>query len=341
VLPSEEREAYERQANGAKERYYAELADYKKTPQHDAYQKYLEDFRAKHAVPSKGQSYLHTVHLSTKLTYVEGKRSKLEPETHTSVRSNNNDQYDREPNRRLSSTQPEASTAGRQSSETSPATCTACLPIGVSSFSSKTTSPASLPLTTFNSSNTGDYYSPISASPRSAMFDPIIVPQDLRSLQDPEIVHHSNAFIPSSHQAASTTPPSYPHVSHFQNPQDSLPRRSMRDNIRLPPLSHEDTTLSSESGHSGSGYNFSLASYPDAVLPLDPTKTSRLLPQPVLSIGPSPSAFDRQLVPVLSPHVSSQPPDYRTQGSLAALVRAGELASRNVEDKAMDMEHSL
>ena len=50
----EEREGCERQANGAKEKYYAELAEYKKTPNYEAYQKYLEDFKAKHSVPTKG-----------------------------------------------------------------------------------------------------------------------------------------------------------------------------------------------------------------------------------------------------------------------------------------------
>ncbi|KAF3032873.1 hypothetical protein E8E12_003942 [Didymella heteroderae] len=68
VLPAEEREACERQANGAKEKYYAGLAEYKKTPQYEAYQKYLEEFRAKHNAPTK-----------------EGKRSKLETETSDSA----------------------------------------------------------------------------------------------------------------------------------------------------------------------------------------------------------------------------------------------------------------
>ncbi|KAF3040853.1 hypothetical protein E8E11_006992 [Didymella keratinophila] len=68
VLPAEEREACERQANGAKEKYYAGLAEYKKTPQYEAYQKYLEEFRAKHNAPMK-----------------EGKRSKLETETSASA----------------------------------------------------------------------------------------------------------------------------------------------------------------------------------------------------------------------------------------------------------------
>lgn len=36
-----------------KEKYYAGLAEYKKTPQYEAYQKYLEDFKAKHNAPTK------------------------------------------------------------------------------------------------------------------------------------------------------------------------------------------------------------------------------------------------------------------------------------------------
>lgn len=55
VLPAENRETCERQANSAKEKYYAELAEYKKTPHYDAYQKYLEEFKAKHASTQKGK----------------------------------------------------------------------------------------------------------------------------------------------------------------------------------------------------------------------------------------------------------------------------------------------
>jgi 16S rRNA U1498 N3-methylase RsmE len=55
VLAPEAREQCERQANVAKERYYAEMAEYKKTPEYEAYQKYLEEFKAKHGtVPPKG-----------------------------------------------------------------------------------------------------------------------------------------------------------------------------------------------------------------------------------------------------------------------------------------------
>ena len=55
VLPADAREACERQANTAKEKYYSELSEYKKTPEFDAYQKYLEEFKAKHAAPQKGK----------------------------------------------------------------------------------------------------------------------------------------------------------------------------------------------------------------------------------------------------------------------------------------------
>jgi hypothetical protein len=56
VLPAEAREVCERQANTAKEKYYAELAEYKKTPLYHTYQKYLEEFKSKHAASTKGNS---------------------------------------------------------------------------------------------------------------------------------------------------------------------------------------------------------------------------------------------------------------------------------------------
>jgi hypothetical protein len=82
VLPAEEREACERQANSAKERYYAGLAEYKKTQQYEAYQKYLEEFRAKHNAPTKGRFSPELPPFANRLVTVpEGKRSKLETET--------------------------------------------------------------------------------------------------------------------------------------------------------------------------------------------------------------------------------------------------------------------
>jgi hypothetical protein len=48
------RDACERQAATAKEKYYNELNDYKKTQQYSHYQQYLADFKAKHAAPRNG-----------------------------------------------------------------------------------------------------------------------------------------------------------------------------------------------------------------------------------------------------------------------------------------------
>lgn len=340
VLGAEERELCERQANGAKERYYAELADYKKTPQYESYQKYLEEFKAKHAVPTKGQ-YIHYNPLTgIELTGSEGKRSKLETETSNSTRSSSHDQYERAANRRLSSVQPDMSTTGLQMSESSPPIGSARLPAGPS-FPSKPTSPASYPLSTMNSPRTNDPYSPNTASPRTTVFDA----SPMHPSRDPKIIPETNfsypgaTYPPPTHQLAPGMSPTRPFVSQYQPSMELPSRRSARDATRLPPLTHEDTTWSSESGHSGSGSGYQIPSLGTigTMLPLDPVKTMRTLPQPIPSIGPSPSPLDRPLHPGLLPHPPPQQPDYRTQGPLAALIRAGELAARVADDEAMDV----
>jgi hypothetical protein len=54
--PAEAQELYQRQANAAKEKYYRELAEYKKSPEYDAYQKYLEEFKAERSRQYNGSS---------------------------------------------------------------------------------------------------------------------------------------------------------------------------------------------------------------------------------------------------------------------------------------------
>ncbi|OAL06761.1 hypothetical protein IQ06DRAFT_3492 [Phaeosphaeriaceae sp. SRC1lsM3a] len=341
VLPGEEREACERQANTAKERYYAELAEYKKTPQYEAYQKYLEDFKAKHAVPTKGQPPLHTFLTGLELTRPEGKRSRLETETSTSTRSSSHDQNERPTSKKTGSTQldPSASAASIARSESSPSTGPARLPTG-SSFSSKPTSPISQTPSTFSSMRTADHYSPISASPRSAMFDPVTNnSRDPRTLPDaPMPLQPHYAYPPL--QTSGTTSNNFPMVSRHQNPLDVPSRRTMHDSsTRIPILSHEDTTWSSESGHSGSGYNVATPGFPETVAKLDPGKTMRILPQPVPSIGPLPSPLDRSHHTVAA-QIPALQPDYRTQGPLAALVRAGEIAAKIADDETVDIEGS-
>lgn len=322
VLPAEEREACERQANTAKERYYAELAEYKKTPQYEAYQKYLEDFKAKHAVPTKG------------------KRSRLETETSTSTRSSSHDQNERPTSKKTGSTQLDlsGSVASLARSESSPSTGPGRLPAGPT-YSSKPTSPISQTPSTLNSMRTADHYSPISASPRSAMFDSAVnsSSRDLRTLPDaPMPLQPSYAYPPL--QTSATAPSSFVPVSRYQNPLDAPSRRTLHDSSsRLPILSHEDTTWSSESGHSGSGYNVATPGFPEAMVPLD--KTMRVLPQPVPTIGPSPSPLDRPSHPAAAGQLPPIP-DYRTQGPLAALVRAGELVAKIADDETMEIEGS-
>ena len=54
TLSPQSRETCEREAATAKEKYYAELADYKKTPAYARYQQYLADFKVKHSQPQTG-----------------------------------------------------------------------------------------------------------------------------------------------------------------------------------------------------------------------------------------------------------------------------------------------
>jgi hypothetical protein len=51
ALPADKQDNYERLANGAKERRFADLARYEKTPQSVAHRRYLE---AKDVTPLKG-----------------------------------------------------------------------------------------------------------------------------------------------------------------------------------------------------------------------------------------------------------------------------------------------
>jgi len=53
VLAPDDKATYESRSQAMKDRYYAELAEYKKTENYARYQNYLEDFKAKHEPSSK------------------------------------------------------------------------------------------------------------------------------------------------------------------------------------------------------------------------------------------------------------------------------------------------
>jgi len=53
-LSQAEKEPFESQAQAIKDRYHADLAEYKKTPDFKKYCAYLQDFKAKHSLPPQG-----------------------------------------------------------------------------------------------------------------------------------------------------------------------------------------------------------------------------------------------------------------------------------------------
>lgn len=53
-LSQAEKEPFESQAQAIKDRYHADLAEYKKTTDFKKYCAYLQDFKAKHSLPSQG-----------------------------------------------------------------------------------------------------------------------------------------------------------------------------------------------------------------------------------------------------------------------------------------------
>ncbi|CAI6341559.1 unnamed protein product [Periconia digitata] len=348
VLPAEAREACESQANGAKEKYYTELAEYKKTVEYETYQKYLEEFKAKHAAPQKGKR----------------KRSKIESETAASTRSNSHEnpqaQADRHPGRRISLVPERSLSGGQQSSESSPPVGPTRLPPGPS-HPSKSASPATHSMSGFNSPRMNEY-SPMSASPRSATLQKensfetsysSAMARDARGQADSHMPYASSSYGHPSYQHSntSTSPPTY--SSHYP-PIDLPSRRSHRELSRLPPLTHEDTTLSSDSG-GGQGGQTGHVGYSGPTLPsLDAPKSLRHLPAPVPSIAATPSPLDRPPPP---PTVQSQqqqnqgpqpppqmvqlqhpPPDIRNSSSLAALLRASELVSKVADDEEMEID---
>lgn len=48
ALSIEDREKFEREANSEKERFNADMSEYRKTDEHEQYQRYLQDFKRRH-----------------------------------------------------------------------------------------------------------------------------------------------------------------------------------------------------------------------------------------------------------------------------------------------------
>lgn len=240
-------------------------------------------------------------------------------------------------NRRLSSVNPDVSASGHLNSEDSPPVGPARLPAGPS-FASKPASPASYSLSALSSPRAAEQYSPASISPRVSVFDTTTIHHGRDSRNVPDATYQYAG--PTTRTYGSGLIPGQQHASPFQSAIALPSRRSVREQNRLPALTHEDTTLSSESGHSGSSYRASSLGSVGTMIPLDSGKSYRTLPQPVPNIGPSTSPLDRPPHAALLPQLPASQPDYRTQGALAALVRAGEIAARIANDEEMDEENA-
>ncbi|KAK7568546.1 hypothetical protein IWX47DRAFT_887343 [Phyllosticta citricarpa] len=346
TLSPNSREACERQAATAKEKYYAELAEYKKTPEYTKYQEYLVEFRAKHNLPQSATGQWGFANLSS-----EGKRSKAD-DAPKAARSTSHELFDKSARRRDSDAFFNQGSLLHRRSGSSPPPGPHSRP-GGRQLASKSTSPAGFSHSGIGSPGLAGHYSPMSASPTSATV-----------FKEPEFSHPSTPTQAEVRDRPQEAP--YSSIHNYAFPRGTAPtltsnyagsasgdrdiaaRRIRRESSSLPSLVHDDTTattLSSES--SGGGYppnNHSNATLPPpqtSLLPLpDAQKAHRVLPQPIpstLAMAHSPldaprptpigaSAPPKPTATFPPPPHQSQPHDGRQSSSLAVLLRAGELA---------------
>ncbi|KAF2405511.1 hypothetical protein EJ06DRAFT_28612 [Trichodelitschia bisporula] len=302
VLSADEREACERQAAAAKEKYYAELAEYKKTVQYSQYQEYLAQFKAKHAAPR-----------------TEGKRSRLEMETTPSTRSNSMENAERGTEKRPAtrSTKPGSGhTRTNSNSQVAPA----YFPLGSYSAPSASTSP-----TIYSST----IHSPIAGETHSPRSSPPAPPGYYNSYDLP---YHARAGHAADLRTQQTTQPGYSPVTtqaaywgtqgedsgpYTATSSDYFSRRPIRSAAALPPLVHNDTTISSDGSLTSTPYQ-------GVLLPvLSTSKADRLLPQPVPTTIAESTLLDQRLQ-LPSPALASHEPQRTSQWP--ALLRATELA---------------
>ncbi|KAF2456635.1 hypothetical protein BDY21DRAFT_386116 [Lineolata rhizophorae] len=315
VLPPEEREACDKQAATAKERYYAELAEYKKTPQYAKYQEYLADFRAKHGHTQAGEFCIAETPAFRNLTFVRLRRKAVKTRDRNKA------------SRRHIGGGADSFAQSRKRAGSSPPPASYS---HATTLPSKSASPANYPLPTINSPRVRDQHSPMSVSPIS-------------TTMYKEAPHESSPRM----QGSVSQPQRLPHSTSpsgfggpYQGRRDIKSRRAMRETSPPPPLVHEDTTLSSDSAtHSQA------QPYQGSLLPImDSSKAhSRLLPHPVPTPGATPSPLDQRQAIGLPVHPAGpstqaqqqqqQPHDFRHSTSpLSALLRAGELA-RDAENQ--------
>lgn len=332
-LSTVQKEPCERRAQNLKEKYYADLAEYKKTPQYTQYQEYLVAFKAKHNQQPAQAS--------------DSKRPRMESDNQNIIRTDGLDI-----GRKQISTQIKGSRVRLSESPVSPS---------YASQASENDYSDSFPVAQhtrypFHSPNSGDK-SPPAASPRTSNFRPFplgpSLDDDTRSTDTAKRQVLPLHFLPSQSSGSLTnadlsavpqylpSPPgsnlhSYNLKDSAMSPNRRLARNSDSLTSLTPSLTREDTGTSNVSERSPYGNGSSWSNQPMYGLPsLDVSNGSRTLPPPISLVS---SISARPLASTASSRQTSQNRgqsyDTRAKSSIATLLRAGEQLDRDMQRRS-------
>lgn len=314
VLAPDLRESCERQAAGAKEKYYAEMADYKKTSQYAQYQEYLADFKAKHAAPR-----------------YDGKRSRVEHETSTETTTGSAQSGERSSKFGEKSIEPvipaESSTLRTlRSHSNSHSGVTGFTALGGYHPVSASTSPATYSVGLQSPASQHAHSPGSSPLDGASVYSSYDLPHHARGTEPPPELRGRQSGVPnhglSNRESRYWPGPAEENPSQSPLHSEFLSRRPPRASPQLPALVRADTSQSS--------YSDSLPGVPyqGALLPaIDPQKADRMLPAPIPSTtGMNTSPLDAR-PPLPSAARALAQLQTRDHGSQwPALLRATEMA---------------
>ncbi|KAF2665969.1 hypothetical protein BT63DRAFT_45295 [Microthyrium microscopicum] len=336
VLSPQIRETCEQQANAAKERYYTELAEYKKTRAYASYQEYLLEFKAKHSVPRTA----------------DGKRSRLESEpssiaSYTTPTGEHQNSMLERPSSHQSA--PSLSTGVTRSSGSSPPGA------NHSAFRRPTSSSPALRTEQLHSPRRADAYSPgAGTNPPAQEYRAIGIGRSNAAdswhrdtgvpASIPSTANHSGSHTGSQAPYQSRNTDTWQSrdvdivqhgTQHTHNHFPALTRRQSRESIsNPPPLVRAGSTLSSlESVTQPSIVPNLLPTIEGAKQIPTPTRT---LPQPVVTMasrGPVNLVEGHTLPPLVAPIRDGHG---QRAANWPALLRATELAREDLNDGEAD-----
>ncbi|KAF2429875.1 hypothetical protein EJ08DRAFT_262648 [Tothia fuscella] len=309
VLSPDIRDVCERQAATAKEKYYNELSEYKKTVQYSQYQHYLAEFKLKHAA-----------------TKNDAKRSRIETETPQPGErlppvSSNSFETNDDSRRSI----PEGNISGHIRSLSNP--LARQTPINLSNHCAPTTSTSPATFSAgLHSPVTQNAHSPRSSPPASsAVYSSYDLPHHARSGHSPAEPRPEEPTITSyfSMSSFSRWQIQKEELSPDSRPGDQFgARRPPRSASSIPSLVHTDTSLSSHTSHEEVLTPYMLPHFESG-------KGDRTLPPPIMSSASGGLASPHGPRPILPP------PNYTPQlvqqdaeegSQWPALLRATALA---------------